>query len=127
MRVASTFGSAALTGMNTVALVSSSWAASATPWAWLPALAATTPAARSSAVSRAILVYAPRILNDPVRCRFSHLRWTGPPAAAASTRLCSSGVIRITPSSSFRAARTSSMSTLRTRDHRTLTNHIGKP
>ena len=69
---------------------------------------------RSSAVSRAIRVYAPRILNDPVRCRFSHLRCTGPPAAAASARLCSSGVIRTTPSSSFRAARTSSMSTLRT-------------
>ena len=28
------------------------WAASATPWAWLPADAATTPWARSSAESR---------------------------------------------------------------------------
>ena len=35
-------------GMKTVDLMPSSWAASATPWAWLPALAATTPRAFSS-------------------------------------------------------------------------------
>ena len=34
--------------MKTVALMPSSWAARATPWAWLPALAATTPRARCS-------------------------------------------------------------------------------
>ena len=38
------------------------------------ALAATTPRARSASESLAILLYAPRTLNDPVRCRFSHLR-----------------------------------------------------
>ena len=42
--------------MNTVALMPSSWAASATPWAWLPAEAATTPRARSSGLSREIRV-----------------------------------------------------------------------
>ena len=40
--------------MKTVALMPSSCDASATPCAWLPALAATTPRARSSGESRAI-------------------------------------------------------------------------
>ena len=44
-RVAFSFGIGAPCGMNTVALIPSSCAASATPWAWLPALAATTPRA----------------------------------------------------------------------------------
>ena len=47
--VAATLGIGAPTGMKTVAAMPSSRAASATPWAWLPALAATTPRARSSA------------------------------------------------------------------------------
>ena len=106
--VAAIFGSGAVIGMKTVAEVPSSCAASATPCAWLPALAATTPSARSPADNRAIRLYAPRILNDPVRCRFSHFRYTGPPTWAPSTRLFSSGVCRTTPDSSFRAARTSS-------------------
>ena len=50
--VAATLGSGAPTGMNTVASAPSMPAASATPWAWLPALAATTPRARSASVSR---------------------------------------------------------------------------
>jgi hypothetical protein len=52
--VAATFGIGAASGMNTVERVPSSWAASATPCAWLPALAATTPRARSSSDSRAM-------------------------------------------------------------------------
>ena len=55
-RVAVTLGSAAPSGMNTVAEVSSIDAASATPWAWLPALAATTPRPRSSRLSREMRV-----------------------------------------------------------------------
>ena len=51
---AAIFGSGAATGMNTVVRQPSSDAASATPCAWLPADAATTPLARSSSVSRAI-------------------------------------------------------------------------
>lgn len=47
-RVAATFGSGAPIGMNTVECTPSSEEARATPCAWLPALAATTPAARSS-------------------------------------------------------------------------------
>src|SRR4051794_36679850 len=94
--------------MKTVAVRPSSWAASATPCAWLPALAATTPRAFSSGDSRLIRVYAPRILNEPARWRFSHLRCTGPPTRSDSARLYSSGVGRTTPASTSRAARTSS-------------------
>src|SRR5215471_4965539 len=46
-------------------------AAHATAWPWLPALAATTPAARSSSPRNAIRLTAPRTLNEPVRWRFS--------------------------------------------------------
>ncbi len=52
--VAATLGSGAASGMKTVAVAPSSWAASATPCAWFPALAATTPRARSASLSRAI-------------------------------------------------------------------------
>ncbi len=45
-RVAPSLGNAACFGMNTVAAMPSIWAASATPCAWLPALAATTPRLR---------------------------------------------------------------------------------
>ena len=55
-RVATSLGSGAPSGMKTVERMPSSWAASATPWAWLPALAATTPRAFSSSLSRAIRV-----------------------------------------------------------------------
>ena len=106
-RVASTLGSAARSGMNTVARTPSVCAASATPCAWLPALAATTPRARCPASSRAIRVYAPRILNDPVRCRFSHFSSTGPPHSSLSAREFAMGVGATTPASSSRAARTS--------------------
>ena len=61
-------------GHATVAVVPAKLAASATPCAWLPALAATTPWRRCSSVSREMRGYAPRILNEPARCRFSHLR-----------------------------------------------------
>ena len=53
-RVAFSLGIGAPSGMNTVDLMPSSWAARATPWAWLPADAATTPFARSASESREI-------------------------------------------------------------------------
>ncbi len=98
-------------GMNTVAAMPSIDAASATPCAWLPALAATTPRARCASSSRASRVYAPRILNEPVRCRFSHFSHTGPPASSDSAREPATGVSVITPARSSRAARISSMPT----------------
>jgi hypothetical protein len=45
----------------------------------LPALAATTPAARSASESIAMQLPAPRILKDPVRWRFSALSQTSRP------------------------------------------------
>ena len=51
-RVAFSLGIGAPSGMKTVAWMPSIWAASATPCAWFPALAATTPSAFSSSESR---------------------------------------------------------------------------
>jgi hypothetical protein len=98
--------------MNTVERTPRSEDASATPCAWLPALAATTPAARSSGSRPAIRTYAPRSLNEPVRWRFSHLRWTGAPTSRDRCLLPSIAVIRATPESIFRAPRTSSRVTV---------------
>ena len=70
--------------MKMVAAIPASRAAHATAWPWLPALAATTPAARSSAVSEGIVLTAPRILNAPVRWRFSAFSWTVRPASRES-------------------------------------------
>ena len=70
--------------MKTVAAIPASRAAHATAWPWLPALAATTPALRSSGVSEWIVLTAPRILNAPVRCRFSAFSWTVRPASRDS-------------------------------------------
>src|SRR5262245_4195787 len=94
--------------MTTVAAQPRWPAANATPWAWLPALAATTPRARSASESREILLKAPRTLNEPVRCRFSHFRKTGPAKASESTREWSTGVSEITSWTIFRCAVTSS-------------------
>ncbi len=110
--MAATLGSGAPTGMKTVERTPSRVEARATPWAWLPALAATTPAARSSGESPAIRTYAPRSLKEPVRWRFSHLRWTGAPTSSERWRLPSIIVTLATPASIFCAPRTSSSVTL---------------
>ena len=70
--------------MKIVAAIPASRAAHATAWPWLPALAAATPAAFSSSVSDAIVFTAPRILNAPVRCRFSAFSCTGRPLSRES-------------------------------------------
>ncbi len=74
--MACTFGRGAVSGMNTVAGTSIDWAASATPCAWFPAEAATTPTSLVPGSSCVTTFMAPRILNDPVRCRFSALNHT---------------------------------------------------
>src|SRR5438874_1358230 len=81
----------------------SSRAAHATAWPWLPALAATTPAASRSGSRLESLTYAPRILNEPVRCRFSAFKRTGRPASRDSVSDGKTGVTRATPSSRSRA------------------------
>ncbi len=109
--VAATFGSGAPTGMNTVERTPRREEARATPCAWLPALAATTPAARCSGRRPEMRTYAPRSLKEPVRWRFSHLKWIGEPVRAVRCRLPSIGVTRATPDSIFWAPRTSSRMT----------------
>src|SRR5665213_4132538 len=65
----------------------SSFAASATPCAWFPLENATTPPRFRSGETCAIVLYAPRNLNAPMRWRFSALRNTRAPAAKfAATR-----------------------------------------
>jgi hypothetical protein len=49
-------------------------AASATPWAALPALTVQTPHAAAASGKSRIALYAPRILNDPIGCRHSNFR-----------------------------------------------------
>ncbi len=94
--------------MKTVERTPSREEASATPCAWFPALAATTPAARSSGISPAIRTYAPRSLKEPVRWRFSHLKCTGAPTRRDRYLLPSIAVTLDTPASIFWAPRTSS-------------------
>ena len=77
--MASIFASGVDAGMTTVARTPEAAAATASPCAWLPALAVMTPRARSLAVNAAMRFEAPRTLKEPARCRFSHLSQT--PAA----------------------------------------------
>src|SRR6476469_959091 len=93
--------------MKTVAAIPSSRAANATAWPWLPALAAITPAARSASSSVDSLLTAPRILNDPVRWRFSAFSQTRPPVSCDSVSEPYTGVTRARPPSRSRAASTS--------------------
>jgi hypothetical protein len=77
--VAAIFGIAADSGMKTVDRMPDSRAARATPCAWFPADAATTPISFWDPDSRLMALSAPRILNEPVLWRFSALRRTSPP------------------------------------------------
>src|SRR4051812_43316332 len=79
-------------------------AAHATAWPWFPALAATTPAARCSAERVAMRLTAPRILNAPVRWRFSAFSSTSRPASRDSVSDGKTGVTRAIPAMRARAA-----------------------
>ncbi len=65
-----------VTGITIVALQPSFCAASATPCAWLPAEAAITPRSRAAGDSCAILLYAPRSLNENTGCWSSRFNST---------------------------------------------------
>ena len=67
--------------------------AAATPCAWLPDDQATTPLAACASSSWLSRLYAPRILNEPVRCRHSGFRYTRPPAISSSRGDQISGVL----------------------------------
>ena len=79
----------------------------ATPWAWLPAEAATTPLFLSESESEWILLYAPLSLNEPVLCRFSILRCRSMPVSSLSVLDPSSGVLLATRSRTPAASSTS--------------------
>src|SRR6185436_13027493 len=94
----------ASSGMKTVAATPASRAASANACPSFPALAVTTPAARSSSDIVASLLTAPRILNEPVRWRFSALRKTLRPLRLPSVSEEMTGVSRARPCTRSRAA-----------------------
>ena len=83
------------------------WAASATAWAWLPALAATTPRPSWSRERRPILWKTPRTLNDPVSWRHSAFSTTGAPNLRESSPAGSTDVSRTSPAISSAARSTS--------------------
>ena len=72
--IASSFVCGAWSGTITVQGTPASRAAHATPCAMFPALAVTTPSRSSSGDVCRIAFVAPRILNEPIGCRFSSLR-----------------------------------------------------
>ena len=86
-------------------------AANARAWAWLPALPVVTPRA-ASLPSAASLFMAPRILNDPVRWRFSALSTTLPPMSSDSVREVSTGVCFATDPTTARAVSIASKPTV---------------
>src|SRR5262245_51164053 len=93
--------------MKIVARAPSSRAAHATAWPWLPALAAITPASRSAGERLATVLTAPRILNEPVRCRFSAFRTTSRPTWREIVSEPYTGVSRASAPIRARAASTS--------------------
>src|SRR3954470_22339204 len=113
-RTTSIFAAGASSGTRIVAVVPSSFADSATAMAWLPDDTATTPRARSSVGIDETLLYAPRSLNAPPRCRHSALSSTVAPSRSSSASLRSTGVRTATPSSTLAARSTSSIVTATT-------------
>ena len=87
----SIFEIGASTGMNTSHGTPRALAAWASAQAWLPALPPVTPRAHPSPRA-ASLFSAPRILNEPVRCRFSALSATTPSRRWVSVSDGSTGV-----------------------------------
>ena len=87
----SALDSGASTGMKTSHGTPRALAAWASAQAWLPALPPVTPWAQPSPRA-ASLFRAPRILNEPVRCRFSAFSATTPSRRWVSVREGSTGV-----------------------------------
>ena len=101
-------------GMTIVASMPSSRAWWATPWAWLPAEAATTPLARCAASSPSRKLRAPRSLNEAVYWKFSNLRTISAPVISDSVREAEHGVSTTAPRIRSAAAATSSAVTGKT-------------
>src|SRR5678816_981810 len=78
-------------GITIVAGMPRHRAASATPCAWLPAEAQITPRRAMVSDRCAILLYAPRTLNENTGCRSSRLNSTALPRRRLSRGASSSG------------------------------------
>src|SRR6185503_15973541 len=87
-------------------------AACAHAHAWLPALPAVTPRAQRSPRA-ASLFSAPRILNEPVRWRFSAFSTTSVPARRLTVSDGTTGVCRAMSATACRARSMSAASTVR--------------
>ena len=79
--IASSLSRGAVSGTTTEHGTPSRRAFQATPCAMLPALAVQTPAANSSGGMRPIAFAEPRILNEPIGCRFSSLSQISGPSS----------------------------------------------
>ena len=91
----------AVSGAIIVAPTPIRWAQNATPCAMLPAEAVKTPRASRSRGVRAMTFAAPRILNEPIGCRFSNFRYK---FAGVSALHRTSGVRRATDAMFRRAS-----------------------
>src|SRR5215469_7610747 len=67
-------------------------AAQATAAAWFPLEWVTTPRFASSSLNEKMALVAPRILNEPVFCRLSHLKKSRAPVSASRVAERSTGV-----------------------------------
>ena len=112
VRQPSIFEIGASVGMNTSQGTPRERAACAHAQAWLPALPAVTPR-RQPSPSAASLFSAPRILNDPVRWRFSAFRTTSVPVRWLSVSDGRTGVWRAMSPIAARARAMSASSMVR--------------
>ena len=78
--------------MTTVAATPRTRAAAATAWPWLPEEWVTTPRSAWAEESCSTKLVAPRILNAPTFCRFSHLKNNRAPLASSTYELVNTGV-----------------------------------
>src|SRR5579872_6566376 len=100
---AATLVAGAVSGATMVARMPIRLAQNATPCAILPADAVSTPRSNCSRGVRAITLAAPRILNDPMGCKFSSFRYS---STGASVLHRTSGVRRATGEMLRRASST---------------------
>src|SRR5712692_6110165 len=89
------FTAGALFGMTIQAGTPRHAAAQATAAPWLPLDCVTIPFDASFSVRERIAFEAPRILNEPVSCRFSHLKKSCAPVIAFRDAEVRTGVRRI--------------------------------
>ncbi len=91
-RTLATLIAGAFSGITTCAGMPRRDAAYASAAPWLPDECVTTPRAASAADNENTALVAPRALNAPTFCRFSHLKYSTAPAASSSDAECMTGV-----------------------------------